>query len=314
MTLIQLEYVVAVDSFRHFKRAADSCFVTQPTLSMQIQKLEDELGLQLFDRSKVPVVATDAGQTFIESAKDILRQVKELKTSVTSQDNILRGEFHLGIIPTLAPYVLPLFLKRFNEGFPEVTLRVSELKTHEIERALKDDNIDAGLLVTPLQNSGFFTDILFYEPFFYFVNSKSKLATKNTVSEKDVLPEEVWLLQEGHCFRDQVLNFCHLKSKTLSHKKMVFESENLETLKNLVIEGSGATFLPYLSAMNLQGNQKELLKPFRGSIPTREVSLIYSRKHAKVKIKDALKEVILRSLPEELPTSKNKKIEVVNIY
>lgn len=313
MTLTQLEYVLAVDKHRHFVRAAGACFVTQPTLSQQLQKLESELGVVIFDRSKNPVLPTAEGQIVIHQAQVILRETARLKEKLSEQGKTLKGSFRLGVIPTLAPYLLPLFLTRFGQQYPEVELIVEEFKTEEILQFLGNDQIDAGILATPLHVEGIHERVLFYEPFSVFAAKNTPLLKRDKVRDNDIDGQDVWLLNEGHCLREQVIKICSLVGqKTSTHRKLHFESGNLETLKNLVSNGSGYTLLPYLATLTLTPQQRKLVREFVAPAPTREVSLVYSRSHHRRAIVDALAEVIVENLPTEgLSFKKTKALDVI---
>ena len=314
MTLTQLEYVLAVNRYRHFGKAAKACFVTQPTLSMQVQKLEDELGVVLFDRSRSPILPTAEGETVIEQAKVVIREQKRMLDLVQRARDELGGDFRLAVIPTLSTYILPLFLEAFVEKYPNVNLVIEECKTDEILELLDGDDIDAGLLVTPLHEDGLIERVLFYEPFYLFVAPDHPLARKKKVSENDLDLNEIWLLNKGNCFRDQVLNICseHREPGEI-RAKIRFESGNLETLKNMVLTSSGYTILPYLAVAQLAAQRRKLVREFQAPVPTREVSLVYDRKVLRERVIDALAEEIVRALPRELRALERKDLEVVEI-
>ena len=314
MTLTQLEYVLAVNRYRHFGKAAKACFVTQPTLSMQIQKLEDELGVIVFDRSKSPILPTAEGETVIEQAKIVIREQKRMLDLVQWARDELGGDFRLAVIPTVSTHILPLFLEAFVGKYPNVNLVIEECKTEEILELLADDEIDAGLLVTPLHEDGLIERVLFYEPFYLFVAPEHPLARKKKVSENDLDLNEIWLLNKGNCFRDQVLNICaESREKTQVSAKIRFESGNLETLKNMVLTSSGYTILPHLAVAQLTAQRKKLVREFRAPVPTREVSLVYGRRVLRERVIDALVEEILRALPRELRALQRKDVEIVEI-
>jgi LysR family hydrogen peroxide-inducible transcriptional activator len=313
MTLTQLEYALAVNKFRHFGKAAKACHVTQPTLSMQLQKLEDTLGVILFDRSKSPILPTLDGEAVLAQALVVLRESKKIMAIIDSNEQELAGEFRLSVIPTLSPYVLPLFVQDFSKRYPNVKLIIEENKTEDIISLLGSDEIDAGLLVTPLHDDSLIERALFYEPFSIFASPDHKLLKKNKVKDTDLLGEDLWLLNEGHCFRDQVLNICSLERST-SEGNLQFESGNLETLKNMVLRGKGYTLLPKLASSNLSTAQKKLVREFSKPVPTREISLVYSRTFLKERIIDALEQVILSSIPKDLKSLKTADLEIVEIF
>lgn len=311
-TITQLQYILAVYKTKHFGRAAEECCVSQPSLSAQIQKVEDELGVIIFDRSKKPILLTDKGKKVIEQSKRVVNEFKKLLEVTQNQDEI-SGEFQLGIIPTLASYVLPLFIEKFSEKYPKVQLTINEYKTQDIIRGLHDDMLDAGLLATPLKDNHLIERALFYEPFYLFVSQNHVLSKMKRVTEFDIDTVPIWLLEEGHCFREQVLKLCSSESKCHVLQNINFASGNLETLINLVRKGRGCTLLPYLATTQLQEEEKKFLKPFHKHIPTREVSLVYSRNFFKQEIISALEQEIVLSLPKELSSKKKKIFEIIDI-
>ncbi len=314
MTLTQLEYILAVNKFRHFGKAAKSCFVTQPTLSMQLQKLEDELGIVLFDRSKSPILPTPEGELIIDQARVIIREEKRLLDLVQRSKDELAGEFRLAVIPTLSTYILPLFLQSFVEAHPNLNLVIEETKTEEIVRMLGEDEVDAGLLVTPLNDETLIERALFYEPFYLFVAPEHPLARRKKVREDDLDLREIWLLNKGNCFRDQVLNIC---SESRGEKEiggnLRFESGNLETLKNMVLTSSGYTVLPHLAVSQLSATRRKLVREFHPPVPTREISLVYARTVLKERVIEALEASILEKLPRALQAIDPRDVEVVEI-
>jgi len=316
MTLTQLEYVLAVNKFRHFGKAAKSCFVTQPTLSMQVQKLEDELEIILFDRSKSPILPTSDGELIIEQAKTVVREQKRIFDLVQRARDELAGDFRLAVIPTLSTYILPLFLKSFVEKYPNVNLFIEECKTEEIVTLLAADEIDVGLLVTPLHDTSLTERVLYYEPFYLFVAPNHPLCRKKKIKQADMKLAEIWLLNKGNCFRDQVLNICSEgkdRDRDQIGEHIRFESGNLETLKNMVLTSSGYTILPHLAVEQLSAERKKLVREFHPPVPTREVSLVYGRRVLRKRMIDALEAEILSVLPAELRSLDRKKVEVVEI-
>ncbi|MBH47200.1 MAG: DNA-binding transcriptional regulator OxyR [Halobacteriovorax sp.] len=314
-TITQLEYLLAVDRHRHFGKAAEECHVTQPSLSMQLQKLEEELGIIAFDRSKKPIMATEQGKLIIDQAKIVLNEHKKLGLIALDKEAGLRGEFKIAVIPTLSPYVIPLFLHSFAKKYPEVELTIEEHQTDEIIELLARDKIDAGLLVTPLKNNHIIERVLFYEPFYLYASSNSPVAKKKTVKESDLNENEVWLLDEGHCFRNQVIKFCSIKGKAPTVLKNVrFQSGNLETLKNMVRTQGGYTFLPYLATLGLSASEKsKMLRAFQNPAPSREVSIVHSRSFLKENIIEALQNEIIACLPSDIRSLKSSKLQVIDI-
>lgn len=304
MTFTQLEYAVAVDTWRHFAKAAATCFVTQPTLSMQLHKLEQELGVKLFDRSKMPVVTTAAGKEIITHARKIIAERDELLDFLQLRKGALAGELKIGIIPTLAPYLLPLFIPSFTKKYPEIKLIVNELTTDIIISRLREGKIDAGVLVTPLNENGIKEDVLFYEEMLAYISPKNAAYKKTYVLPGDIDPNKLWLLEEGHCFRTQIANLCQLRKASIEGSHFEYEAGSLETLRRLVEIYDGITILPELATLDMPAKQRKLLRKFKKPEPVREVSIVIHRDHLKKRLIDALKKEIINALPEKLNKSK----------
>lgn len=307
MTFTQLEYVVAVADSRQFAKAATQCFVTQPTLSMQLQKLEEELGIRIFDRHKQPVVPTEGGEELIAQARKILAERDAVFDLVQIQKGVIQGQLIIGIIPTLAPYLLPLFIASFTRKYPQVKLVVQELTTGHIIKRLKEGRLDAGILVTPLQETGFNEEVLFYEEMVAYVSKTNKAYKKNYLLAADIDPEKLWLLEEGHCFRSQVLNLCELRKNSLS-SHFEYEAGSLETLKRMVHLNEGITILPELATLDLTPKQHNLLRYFKSPAPVREVSLLTYRHQLKHRLLNVLKDEILAVIPQKILKNKPKMV------
>lgn len=311
MTLTQLSYIVAVDRYRHFATAAEKSYVTQPTLSMQIHKLEDELDVTIFDRSKSPVIPTEIGKKIIEEAKKILRQSKHIEDLAALKDNELRGTFRIGIIPTIAPYLLPLFLRSFREKYPDVRLVFEEVITDEVLDLLEQDHLDIGIIATPTDKGHIFEEDLYYEPFMGYVSNDHPLAKKERLTVDDLEIANLWLLNEGHCFRDQTVKLCKkFRKNKLEDPQIEFESGNLETLKQLVEQNFGMTLLPYLAKNQIDAQcAKAHLRFFDDPVPRRKVRMVYSREYLKKNIIEAFRKEILSVIPEELQEEKGMLVE-----
>ncbi|MEQ8927888.1 MAG: LysR substrate-binding domain-containing protein [Fulvivirga sp.] len=303
MTLIQFEYIIAVDNHRHFGKAAEACFVTQPTLSMQIQKLEDQLGVLIFDRSKQPVMPTDIGKRIIAQARTVISDAKRVSEIVSDEKGEVAGELTIGIIPTLAPYLLPLFINNFIKKYSHVNLRVYELVTEEVIKRLKNETLDLGIIVTPFNDPGLVEKPLFYEEFFGYVSHRSALYNKKELHVDDISDDDIWLLNEGHCFREQVLNLCHTYKDRDSQFK--YESGSLEALKKIVDMHGGMTLLPQLATLDLTTAEKGSLRPFIDPKPVREVSIVMHRSYLKRKLVETLHKEILASIPDYVNVKKN---------
>lgn len=308
MTFIQLEYIVALDSLRHFTLAADHCYVTQPTLSMQIQKLEEELGVTIFDRSKQPVIPTATGIEIIAQAKQILMQRDALRELIEYKKGTLTGELRIGIIPTLAPYLLPLFIQQFAQQHAKVKLVISEMTTDSIIHSLKEGAIDAGILVTPLQQKGIKEYVLFYEEMLVYVSKKNALYQKHYVLAQDIDPNKLWLLEEGHCFRSQIENLCELRKQSRAGSHFDYETGSIETLRRMVDLNDGITIMPELATVGMPAKQLQFIRRFKSPVPVREVSLVVQRDFVKKRLVDALRESIVRSIPEKIRKNKGSNI------
>lgn len=306
MTLTQLEYIVTLDTHRHFVLASEKCFVTQPTLSMQIQKLEEELGVKLFDRTKQPVIPTEIGSSIIAQARTILREAKMIQQMINDQKDIMTGELRIGIIPTLAPYLLPPLFKQMRDKYPQLNLVIKETITEEVVQELKSNRLDCGLVVTPLKDSSIKEDILFYEELFVYVSKKNVLYDKKYVLATEIDPDQLWLLEEGHCFRSQILNLCELRKS--SDFQFKYETGNIETLKRMVDKSDGITILPELAVMEFSKPQLKFVKRLVEPSPAREVSLVTHRDHIKTKLIKTLKEEILLIVPKTMQKLNKKKV------
>jgi LysR family transcriptional regulator, hydrogen peroxide-inducible genes activator len=291
MTITQLQYVLAVAEHRNFTLAAEKCFVTQPTLSMQIQKIEEELNVLLFDRSKKPIQLTDIGQKIVNQAKNIINEAGKIKDIVEYQKGYIGGEFRLGIIPTIMPTLLPMFLNNFIKKYPKVNLIIEELNTDEIINRLKNGHLDAAIAATPLEDINIKEIVLYFEPFVAYIPDNSEIAQKKEIEISDLNLNNILLLQDGHCFRDGILNLC--KNQNLPNiSSFQLASGSFETLIKLADEGLGTTLLPYLHTLDLKDNDKLKLRHFKEPKPAREVSLIYPKRELKIHIIDALRNTI----------------------
>lgn len=308
MTLVQLEYVIAVDTYRSFVLAAERCFVTQPTLSMQIQKLEDTLGVKLFDRSKQPITPTEIGIDIIAQARILLAESEKIKEIITDRNKDLAGELRVGIIPTVAPYILPQISQTFIEKYPQVKLAVWEQTTENIIQQLKQGTLDCGILSTPLHESGLIETPVFYENFVAYTSKNSKLSKKKTITPEDIDMEEIWILNEGHCMREQVLNICQRRKSTQGFKHFEYNTGSVETLKRMVDQNNGATILPELALTGLSEKQLEKVRHFHSPEPVREVSIVTPRNFLKRRMIDALKAEILEFVPKRMKGKKKREV------
>lgn len=298
MTIQQLEYILAVDQFRHFARAAEHCRVTQPTLSAMIQKLEDELGVKLFDRSVTPVCPTVVGEKVIKQARSVLSEAAHVKEIISEEQHSLSGTFRLAVLPTIAPYLLPRFFPQLMEKYPDLDIRVTEMKTQDIRQALLTGEVDAAIIASLLEDASLSEETLFYEQFYGYVSRKEALFKHDVIRTSDITGERLWLLDEGHCFRDQLVRFCQMEAVKLS--QMAYRLGSMETFMHMVESGKGITFIPELAVMQLSENRKELVRPFAIPRPTRQIVLTTSKGFIRGSLLKVLKEEIRAAVPKEM--------------
>ena len=272
ITLTQLEYIVAIDEYRHFATAAEKCFVTQPTLSMQIKKLEDELGVIIFDRSRQPVVPTDLGAKLIEQARMTLSATQRIKEIIQEEQQEVEGTLKIGIIPTLAPYLLPVFIGPYIRKYPAVKVEVEELVSEEIIRRLKRDILDVGLFVTPYHDEKIVERPVFYEEMLVYAHPDCELLKKKEVGHEDIVTSDIWMLGNGHCFRNQVVNLCEMSASQHKNLPFEFESNSLETLMRIVDVEGGFTLIPELALQYMSPEKKKQVRSIANTKPLREVS------------------------------------------
>ena len=298
MTLQQLEYILAVNQFRHFAKAAEYCRVTQPTLSAMIQKLEEELDTRIFDRSQQPVCPTPVGIHIIEQAQNILVQANRIKNIIEEEKHSLTGTFKLGILPTVAPYLLPRFFPQLMKKYPDLDIRVVEMKTNDIKKALQTGEIDAGIVASLAGMEELQQTPLFYEQFFAYVSREDALFNNEVIRTSDLNGEQLWLLDEGHCFRDQLVRFCQMKSARAS--QLAYHLGSMETLMRMVESGKGVTFIPELAVLQLGDAQKELVRSFAIPCPTRQVVLLTNKNFIRHTLLEVLVKEIKLSVPKEM--------------
>ena len=299
MTLQQLEYILAVERYRHFGRAAEACNVTQPTLSAMIGKLEEELNAKLFDRNRQPICPTPVGEQVLRQAKEVLAQADSIKDIVEEEKHSLNGTFRVGILPTIAPYLLPRFFPQLMKKYPTLDIRVREMKTYEIKEALLQGDIDAGILAQIEGLEEYEQTHLFYEKYEGYVSREDALFAKETLRTSDVASSrDLWLLDEGHCFRDQMVRFCQMKSSQTS--QLAYNLGSMETFMRMVESGKGITFIPDLAVQQLGESQKELVRPFAIPIPTRQLILITNRNFIRKKLLEVVVDEIQASVPKAM--------------
>ncbi len=305
MTLVQLEYIVALNKYRHFVTAAEKCFITQPTLSMQIQKLEDELDIKIFDRSKQPIEPTIVGEKIIKQAMVVLESANKIPEMIQEIRGNIQGDLNIGIIPTIAPYLVPLFITQTIKEYPGLRIQIEELLTDQIVEALINNDLDIGIIATPLNEPGIREIPLYYEPFVVFSSKEHRFFKKDKINASDLSIDDMWLLNEGHCFSSHAINLCgadQIKTQSLA---LNYRSGSLESLSKLVEQQYGYTLLPWLSLLDMEERKKELVREFNVPIPKREISIVVKDTFLKEKMVNAIKDKILENIPEELKTLGN---------
>lgn len=306
MTLQQLEYVVALDKTRHFVRAAEMCGVTQPTLSAMVQKLEDELDCRIFDRSQHPLVPTEAGQMIISQAQVVLFNVNQLKENVNMRKGVIGGSLSLAIIPTVAPYLLPGFISVINADYPDVALKVSEMRTETIIQKLLTAEIDMAILSTPLSNPRILEVPLYYEKFVLYIAPSEALYTKEEISSKELPLENIWVLEEGHCLRNQVFNFCDHSVRQAS----IYEAGSIDTLVKIVDVNGGYTVIPELHVDLLSDEQRKNLRPLVNPEAIREISLVIRHDYVREGLMNAVANSIKKIIPAHMLDARLKKFAI----
>lgn len=311
MTLTQLEYVVAVATYKSFVAAAEKSFVTQPTLSMQVQKLEDELSVRIFDRNKHPIALTEAGDAIVRQARAVLAEAAKIPELVHQRQGRVTGVFRMAVIPTIAPYILPKLLEEHAAKHPELRLIVTEMQTEEIIRKLQDDELDCGLLSTPLENQRIKEYPLFYESLVAYLGADQEQALKKRMVEPaDIDLENIWLLNEGSCLRNQVLNLCSDHIRDLQdHRPFHYESGNVDTLCKMVDRNGGVTIIPELASFEFSEQQSEQVRYFADPQPVREIALVTNGHFVRMSVLQSLIDEVLKLVPESMRVQKkNRKV------
>lgn len=298
MTLQQLEYLLALSRTRHFGKAAEECGVTQPTLSAMVSKLEDELEVKLFDRKQTPLSITPIGTAVIAQAEVVLVEANRLLGTVKEAKGSLSGTFHIGILPTIAPYLLPRFFPQMMREHPELDIRITEMKSPRIKEALSKGEIDAGIMADISTTNDYSITELFYEQYFAYVSERDELFRLKRIKSSDLSGKSLWLLEEGHCFRDQLVRFCQIKGASDSQR--AYQLGSIETFMRMVEGGKGVTFIPELAIYQLSSDQKKLVRPFALPIPTREIMMVTHPNFVRSHLRDFLVQEIRKSLPKEM--------------
>ena len=309
MNIQQLEYIIAVDTYRHFSKAAEASFVTQPTLSMMIQKLEDELGVKIFDRSQLPVQPTEIGKLIIDQARIAVAQVNQIKEIILEEKGVVKGVFRLGVIPTVSPYLLPSLMQVHHDNKYDVRIVISELTTEQSLLGLSNDSLDGGILATPLKEATISEKPIYYEQFFAYVSPYERaLYAKNALDENDLNTARLWLLDEVHCFRTQILHLCNLKKRRGANQSIFsYEGGSIDTLISIVDKNEGLTVIPEMAIANLTKEQKKNVRPFKNATPVREISLVTRKEFIRERLIDRIVSAVKEAVPVSLQDEAMKK-------
>ncbi len=311
MTLQQLMYVVAVAKHRNFSVAAEKCFVTQPTLSMQIQKLEDELGMEIFDRRHTPIEVTSQGRAVVQQAQAVLAEADRLKALAKEEIDHVAHEIRIGVIPTLGASLIPRLVGGMKLQFPETRLVIEERQTKDVITSLKAGELDLGLVVTPLDDDSLMSQALFLEAFYLYINEEHPLAQRKAIDRQHLQLRELWLLSEGHCFREQAMSLCADRKRVQDDQRPLFESGSLETLRKMVDQTGGYTLIPELAIEDLPSTSRKNIRPISPPAPAREVSLVHHQTYRRRATIEAVAQAILQSLPSHLVEA--RKLKKVNV-
>lgn len=297
MNLRDLRYLLALAEHRHFGRAAAASFVSQPTLSTQIRKLEEELGVTLVERMPRRVLLTETGREIVARARDVLNEVEQIRGIARRTRDPEAGTVRLGIFPTLGPYLLPHVVPAIRERFPKLELLLVEEKTEEVLKRLREGKLDAGVLALPIHDDSLHAEFLFEEPFLLAVPSEHLLAAKSALKLSELEDESLLLLEDGHCLRDQALEVCHMAG---AGEKNGFRATSLETLRQMVASGVGITLLPVLAVQPpvAQAGNLRLIE-FRGRSPSRRIAMLWRKSSALAPFLKRLAQVF-RELPPAL--------------
>ncbi|MCK3685698.1 hydrogen peroxide-inducible genes activator [Maribellus sp. YY47] len=300
MNINQLEYLRELYNAGSFSAAAENLGITQPALSLQIQKLEEELDFKLIDRTKRPLKLTDEGTVFYEKTVDILQQIERLKDLSLELGEQIKGNLRVGIIPTVAPYLVPLFTQKLKTHYPELQIEVFELKTEEIIDELKMGKLDCGIISTPVSMLNIRVEPLFYERFYAYVSVKHPLAASDKLDVEEVDLNDIWYLEEGNCFQNQVNSICKINYQKKTAQQLVYRSSSIESLRRIVENECGVTFVPELATINIPAEQEEMIKELKKEEPAREISMVTVKKPARERQVIALQDVIRESIPKRM--------------
>ncbi|MDR2804031.1 MAG: hydrogen peroxide-inducible genes activator [Dysgonamonadaceae bacterium] len=301
MNIQQLEYILAVDSFRHFAKAAEGCNITQPTLSMMIQKLEDELDVKIFDRSRHPVEPTEIGKKIIEQARVALKHFNQIREVVENEQNTVKGSFRMGIIPTIASYLVPIMLEKQQQDYSEIKLILKETTTNQLIKEILNGTLDGGILAGPLHHPELTEYPVYYEKFYAYVSPLDDLYKEKAIDLEQIDISDVWLLENEHCLRGQIERLCQLKKKIPAGNAAIkYESGSIETLIHVVDYNPGITIIPEMHAMGLSEDKQENLRPFKNMTAVREVSLMASNDYVRKTLLNRIMQIVRESVPKSM--------------
>jgi LysR family hydrogen peroxide-inducible transcriptional activator len=300
MNIQQFQYILAVEELKHFETAAERCFITQSTLSTMISRFEDEIGIQVFNRKTKPVSVTKEGKQIVDRLRIITKEIDQLNNVAQELKGEMIGDLRIGIIPTVAPYLLPIFLSKFASEFPKVKIIIQEMTTSKIQQSLKDRTLDIGILATPLEETELIEFDLYSEPF--LVYDSYSLEKKDTIAIQDLDYSKLWFLEEGHCLRTQVQQICEISNKR-ANKNLNFEFKagSLDSLLRFTKANKGITILPYLASFDLSHEDKNRLTPFSSPVPVRSIGLITHRHFVKKALLNRLQKLIQKEVDSMLP-------------
>ncbi|PBQ32799.1 LysR family transcriptional regulator [Sphingobacteriaceae bacterium] len=298
MTLQQLRYIVALDEERNFARAAEACLVTQPGLTTQLKNLEEEIGIKLFDRNKVPLTPTALGTEIIRRAKKILREADEIRDFVIHEKDKLEGEIKLGVISTLSPYLIPLFIKAMQVATPKMHYIIKEASTGQLMQDVETGALDVALMATPTGNPNLIEHPVFKEPFVAYLNEDHPMAKSSHYKLQANDKTELLLLQSEYCYNAQLLDICGIKDSGKIKEQFSYDISSIETLKNLVRAQLGFAIIPELAMINEKDTR--LFKQFKEPKPVREISLVVSDTFTKKLALEKMSKAIWDCLPSSL--------------
>ncbi|MFP4023078.1 MAG: LysR substrate-binding domain-containing protein [Thiohalospira sp.] len=300
MTLNQLKYLVAIAKYRSFSKTAQNLGISQPALTSQIKKLEEEMGFVFFDRTKVPLGITHKGEVFFRRAQQVLKLTDDMYNIAIELEEEISGKLLIGAIPTIAPYLIPVFMDELQKKFPNLHLNIKELITEDIITQVKSGEIDAGIIATPVKSKGVVFQTLFYEKFFLFVSENNKFHNLETINISQIDLNELWYLNEGNCFQNQVNTLCHISEKLAQQQNFKYQSNSIESLRFIVEQRGGVTFIPELATLNIDSAKENLIKEIEGLKPVREISLVTTKFLTKQKLIDAFVEILLKNIPSRM--------------